>query len=292
MTRFVVTGCRGQLGTELCLQLGSAAVGLDLPDFDLRNSQDVAAVLRSIRPALVINTAAYTQVDRAEQEADECFRVNATAVANLARICGEIDCGLVQLSTDYVFGADPARSIPYDEADVTGPLGVYGRSKCAGEENARTWHKHFVVRTSGLYAPARTGPRRGRNFVDSMLILGSKGDRLNVVNDQVCSTTFAPDLARAIVYLVSTRRYGTYHIVNSGATSWLDFAREIFRQANVNVVLQPIATEQYGAPAPRPKYSVLSTKKYHATDGPVMPSYSEALAQYFRTSARSASHDG
>lgn len=284
MSKFVVTGCQGQLGSELCLLLGSEAVGLQRPDFDLREREDVAENLRRLRPAYVINTAAYTDVDRAEQEAEACFHINATAVENLASVCREMDCVLVQLSTDYVFGANGARDVPYDESDPTGPLSVYGRSKCAAEEIARAWHKHIVVRTAGLYAPARTSPRPERNFVDNMLALASTNDRLSVVADQICSTTFAPDLARAIVYLVSTDRYGTYHIVNPGATSRLDFTREIFQQAGIDVRLQPITSEQYGAAAPRPKYSVLSTQKYDATGGPVMPSWTEALAAYFRMS--------
>ena len=126
--------------------------------------------------------------------------------------------------------------------------------------------------------------RTDRNFVENILALASTKDRLSVVADQVCSTTFAPDLARAIAFLVTTGRFGTYHIVNSGATSRLDFAREICRQAGIDIALQPITSEQYGSEAPRPRYSVLGTTKYHATGGPVMPLWSEALSHYFRLS--------
>jgi dTDP-4-dehydrorhamnose reductase len=277
--RIAVTGSGGQLGSELCRQLGDCALGLDVPDLDLTDGKGVRAAIADLRPDALINTAAYTKVDKAEEQADLCWAINAHGVGYLAEVCRELDCPLVQISTDYVFGGDPARRTPYGEGDEPSPQGVYAQSKLEGERLAAGWAKHFVVRTCGLYGPA--APRSAGNFVATMLRLGRQGKQLRVVADQHCTPTYVPHLARAICFLLDSGAYGLYHVVNGGVTTWYDFAAEIFRQAALPVSLEPITTAQYGALAPRPAYSVLATGKYHALPGaPPMPTWQEALAEY------------
>lgn len=275
----VVTGSQGQLGMELCRQLGAEAVGLDVPQFDLTDRSSVLDALQAIRPAAVINTAAYTRVDQAERDVHLCRAVNATGVQYLAEACGQVDCLLVQISTDYVFGRDASRSIPYRENDTPGPLNVYGQTKLEGEQQAAQWKKHFIVRTCGLYG--QLGPRSPGNFVTTMLRLGRERDRLQIVRDQHCTPSYVPHVARAIRFLLRTEAYGLYHVINTGSTTWYDFAAEIFRLAGMTVRLEPITTVQYGSPARRPAYSVLDPAKYHSLpDRPTMPTWQEALAEF------------
>ncbi|MHB1036370.1 MAG: dTDP-4-dehydrorhamnose reductase [Pirellulales bacterium] len=280
--KIAVLGAEGQLGGELCRQLAADAIPLDRPLLDLTDHDTVARVLAEARPDAVINTAAYTQVDKAEQEPDLCRRVNTEAVGYLAEACRRLDCPLLQVSTDYVFGGDAARSTPYRECDETSPQGIYARTKLEGECQAAGWEKHFIVRTCGLYG--RRGPQTpGGNFVDTMLRLGRERRRVSVVDDQHCTPSYVPHVARAMLYLIGTQAWGLYHVVNSGATTWHDFAAEIFRQAEMDVALTRITTAQYGAAAPRPGYSVLDTSKYHALGGPAMPSWQAALAEYLES---------
>jgi len=279
MDQIVVTGCEGQLGSELCRQLGAAAAGVDLPAFDLADPGRVREVLLALRPRAVVNTAAYVQVDKAEDEPELCWAANAESVACLAEVCRELRCPLVQISTDYVFGADAGRSTPYRETDPPGPLGAYGRSKLEGERRAARWEKHIIVRTCGLYG--RPGPRSSGNFVETMLRLGSAGKPLRVVRDQHCTPSYVPHVARAVRFLLEGEHYGTYHVVNRGATTWFDFAAAIFRLAGVSVDLQPIPSSEYPTKAPRPAYSVLDTGKYHAIPGGTkIPFWEDALAEY------------
>ena len=279
-----VTGARGQLGSELCRQLGGAAAALDLPEFDLTVESSVRSALDRIQPDVVINAAAKTQVDQAEEDAEECFRVNSRAVEKLVEECRRRNCALVQLSTDYVFGADRSRQDSYVEEDQPGPLGVYGRSKLEAEVSVAGWEKHFIVRTSGLYAASLNGPLPGRNFVDSMLVLGKDRTEMRIVSDQVCSPTYVPHLARAILFLIETKSFGLYHIVNTGEVSWYEFAREIFRLAGFDVDCIPIPASEYAARAPRPQHSVLDPGKYLSLGGPGLPSWRSGLADYFKQS--------
>ncbi len=277
----VVTGCHGQLGSELCRQWGGRALGLDLPELDLADAQHTAETLLRLAPRAIVNTAAYTLVDRAEEEPQRCRAINADAVAVLAHVCRQLDAVLVQISTDYVFGRDTSRRTPYTEDDPPGPLGVYGQTKLEGEGHAASWPRHFIVRTCGLYG--RLGPRSPGNFAATMLRLARQGTPLRVVNDQRCCPSYVPHVARAIRFLLTTDAYGTYHVVNSGDATWYELAAELLRQAKLEVPLTPITTAEYGARAPRPAYSVLDTTKYHALPhAPPMPHWQIAVAEYLR----------
>jgi dTDP-4-dehydrorhamnose reductase len=272
-----VLGSDGQLGSELVGRLGDSAVALTRRDGELSDARAMRSVLLRLAPTAVINAAGYTQVDRAEQEVQQCMRVNADAVEALAGICAELDCPLVQISSDYVFGGDTERLRPYREDDRPAPVSVYGRSKWAGEQAAATWKKHLIVRTCGLYGP-RNKPQQA-NFVDTILRLADERDLLRVVNDQRCTPSYVRDVAAAVLFLLDRELTGIYHAVNTGSTSWYDFAREVLRLRGKNTPIEPISSAQFGARAARPGYSVLDTAKYHLAGGPAMPSWAAALAE-------------
>lgn len=274
-----VTGSGGQLGSELCRRLGSRAVALDLPEFDLTDEDRTLQILTSLCPRAVINTAAYTQVDRAEDQAELCWQINSAGVSHIAAACRELDVPLVQISTDYVFGGAPYLGRAYREDDEPNPRGVYAQSKLGGEHEAAACAKHIIVRTCGLYG--QQGPKTpAGNFVDTMLRLTRQGKPLRVVADQHCTPSYVPHVARAILFLLESDHFGLFNVVNGGATTWHDFAAEIFRQSQLDVSLEPITTAQYAAKAPRPSYSVLDTSKFHALGGPAMPAWQDALSEY------------
>ena len=282
--RIAVTGAYGQLGGELCRQLGAAAIPLDIDTLDLTDGPSVTERMLALRPEVIVNCAAYTQVDKAESEPERCRAVNAVAVEYLAQACGRLDCPLVQISTDYVFGAGATAPRPWREDDPPSPQGVYARTKLEGEQAAARHPKHLIVRTCGLYA--HPSDSRAMNFVRTMLRLGATRPELRIVADQHCTPTYVPHLARAIAFLVGatggrSAPWGTYHVTNTGQTTWFDFAAEIFRQAGIEVSLRPITTAEYGAPASRPSYSVLDTTAYHRLGGPAMADWKAALAEFF-----------
>ncbi len=281
--RVVVTGVCGQLGGELCRQLGSMAIGLDVDALDLRHTSRIADTLLRLRPELVINCAAYTQVDRAESEPEVCRAVNAIAVERMAAACGKLDCPLVQISTDYVFGAAPPQPRPWREEDIPSPQGVYARSKLAGEQAAARHPKHIIVRTCGLYA--RPSDPRAKNFVKTMLRLGGERAEVRVVADQYCTPTYVPNLARAVLWLAGAANgqpapWGVYHVTDGGQTAWCEFAQDVFRLAKMEVKVCPITTADYAAAAARPAYSVLDTGRYHRLGGPPMPDWRSSLKKY------------
>jgi dTDP-4-dehydrorhamnose reductase len=229
----------------------------------------------------VINVAAYNLVDRAEEEPEVAYRVNALGPRNLALSCGEIGATLFHVSTDFIFGLDTDRKTPYRELDAPGPLSAYGLSKLAGEYFVRSLcPRHFVMRTCGLYGIECS---RGKgNFVETMLRLGAERDSLNVVNDQRCTPSWTMDIAHAILALLETDQYGLYHATNSGSMTWYEFAAEIFGQAGITVELHPITSDQFGAAAQRPGYSVLDCQKLAEATGLKLPPWQKALAGYLQ----------
>jgi dTDP-4-dehydrorhamnose reductase len=289
--KIAVTGAYGQLGGELCRMLGPLAEPLDIDTLNLCDGPAVLERMLAIQPAAIINCAAYTQVDKAENEPEKCRAVNATAVGHVAAAAAKLDCPMVQISTDYVFGAVVKNPRPYREDDPCQPQGVYARTKFEGESEAAKHSKHLIVRTCGLYA--RASDAKAVNFVKTMLRLGATRPELRVVDDQHCTPTYVPHLARAILALLGVDRsnanpqnlspasWGVYHVTNTGATTWKEFAEEIFRVAGLSVVVHPITTDEYNAPAARPSYSVLDTSAYHRLGGPAMPDWRAALKEYF-----------
>ena len=278
--RMAVTGAGGQLGSQLCRILGPRALPLDYPTFDLTQPASFAAQLTPLRPQVLINTAAYTAVDRAEDEAELCQTINATAVARLAEVTSNLDCLLVQISTDYVFGNLDAPARLRREEDPPHPRGVYACSKWEGEKAARTNPHHLIVRSCGLYG--QPGPTASSNFVLTMLRIGRERREVRVVNDQVCCPTWVVELADAILWLISARLEETFHVVNPGPITWYDFAREIFRQADLDCAVVPITTAQYGARAPRPAFSALDTRKYATAGGPALSRWDKALTGFLQ----------
>jgi len=284
-----VVGARGQLGSELCRQLAGDAIPFDRADFDLVDAEAVRRVLVERRPEALINAAAFTQVDLAETEPDRCFAVNAGAVATLADVARELEIPLVQMSTDYVYCSEEPRSTPYRETDPAEPRGVYACSKLEGEHHAATCERHLIVRTCGLYGNAAPG-RAPQNFVETMIRLAGEREELKVVDDQRCTPSYVPHVAWAVRFLLNRGVWGTYHVVNRGDTTWFGFASAIFRRMDIEVSLTPISTEEFDAPAPRPRYSVLDTSKYAALRGPALPHWTEALQEYLGQ-RRAVDHD-
>jgi dTDP-4-dehydrorhamnose reductase len=278
-----ITGGYGQLGTALQRVLGERCVPLSRTDCDLLHFEEAERSLDEIQPRAIVNCAAYNFVDKAEAEREPAFALNSKAPGRLVEFCERRGIVLVHISTDYVFGrdnlGDEISRRPFDEETVPLPDSIYGTSKLAGEKLVRErCAKHFVLRTCGLYGN-RLSQGKG-NFVETMLRLGAERDEVKVVNDQLCTPTSAADLAEAIAEVLETDEYGLYHATNSGETTWFDFAREIFRLKKMNVQVEPISSEQFGAAAPRPSYSVLDCHKLTRMLGRELPPWEEALVRY------------
>lgn len=269
--RVLVTGAGGQLGHDLLEAFGDDDVtGLSKEQLDVTNEAAVVAAVRDHRPELVVHAAAYTKVDACESETDTAWRVNALGSWWVARACALADAAMVYVSTDYVFDGTEGR--PYTEFDPINPQSMYGRSKEAGEQLVRrTLPEHYIVRTSWVQGT------QGANFVKTMLRLGRERDQLTVVDDQTGSPTFTFDLAPAIRRLAVSGRFGTYHLTNSGHCTWFEFARAIFREAGVEVELSPTDTASYGAPAPRPAFSVLDNLMARMTGLDPLPDWQVSL---------------
>jgi dTDP-4-dehydrorhamnose reductase len=271
--KILVCGAGGMLGRDVVRAAETAnheVVGLPRGDLDVTDAEAVAAAVSSAAPGAVVNCAAYTNVDGAEEAPEEAMRVNAEAARHVAAAAAEAGAAVVYPSTDYVF--DGRRDAPYVESDEPGPLSSYGRSKLAGErETASANPRAFVVRTSWLFG---TG---GRNFVETMLTLGREQGQVVVVRDQVGSPTYTGHLAEGIVRLLDSRAYAVHHMSGGGECSWYEFAVEIFDQAGVDCRVLSCTTEEFPRPAPRPAHSVLESE----WDGAIeLPHWREGLRAY------------
>jgi dTDP-4-dehydrorhamnose reductase len=283
--KLLVIGAKGQLGSALTREsrrAGFFTAAADMPEFDITDPVAVRRLVGGVDPDLVVNAAAFTAVDAAEDHAESAFAVNRDGPGRLAGVCSTAGIPLVHISTDYVF--DGTGSRPYDEQDPVSPLGVYGRSKAEGEDAVRNrLTEHLIVRTSWLFGA------EGDNFVKTMLRIGKRESTVRVVSDQVGCPTCAEDLADTILQVVSrigsgtTDGWGTYHFCNRGATTWHRFAEAIFALARGRCSLQvatvaPISTAEFGAAAPRPAYSVLSCERIARRFGIVPRPWQAALA--------------
>jgi dTDP-4-dehydrorhamnose reductase len=276
MMKVMVTGAKGQLGTDLVNLLvdrGYEVYGYGREELDITNFDQVKQVISKISPDVVIHAAAYTKVDLAESEPDQAYLINAYGTRNVAVASQAIGAKLVYVSTDYVF--DGTANTPYNEFATTNPLGVYGNSKLAGEQFVRDLHsKFFIVRTSWVYG------KHGNNFVKTMLKLAHKRDELMVVNDQIGCPTYTVDLASCIIELIQTEKYGIYHVSNSGNCSWYEFAKAIFEEAGIEVKVNPCTTKDFPRPAPRPAYSVFDHMSLRLNSFSDIRHWREALGEF------------
>ena len=268
----LVVGAKGMLGRDLMEVLGEEARGVDVEEIDITSFDSTRKVLYTLRPKVVINCAAYTDVDGCETNRELAMQVNGEGVAHLAMICAELGAKLVQISTDYVF--DGNKKEPYLEDDGQYPLSVYGESKYAGELNAAVARDYLIVRTQWLYG------LKGKNFVETMLTLAADRQELSVVDDQIGSPTWTVGLCQAIKALLDKDCKGIYHVVNSGSCSWNEFARAIFEEAGLDILVKPMTTAELNRPARRPLYSVLDCGKLERDAGLRLPPWRESLQAY------------
>ncbi len=274
--KILVTGVQGQLGYDICRILTERNIehcGVDLADFDITDAAATNAYISAYRPDAVIHCAAFTAVDRAEDEEALCTRVNADGTANLAHAAKAVGAKMMYISTDYVFPGVGERA--YEPGDPTGPLSVYGKTKCRGEELVReSSDRHFIVRISWVFGI------NGGNFVKTMLRLAETKTELNVVCDQIGSPTYTYDLAVLLCDMIVTDRFGTYHATNEGLCSWAEFAEEIMRLSGKSMKIHPIPTSQYPTRAVRPLNSRMSKDKLEQNGFCRLPDWHDALARY------------
>lgn len=279
MMRIALLGANGQLGRDLTRSLSQNSVTpLTRSEFDVTDHARARAVLTDLRPEIILNTTAFHRVDDCESHPEAARALNVDAVENLVRISNELNATLVHLSTDYVF--DGKSSVPYTEQSEPRPLSVYGKSKFEGEKLVRAQaQKYFLLRSCGLYGKA--GSRgKGGNFVETMLGKAKRGEKIQVVSDQLVTPTYTIDLANQIAALLPTSHYGLFHITNEGSCSWFEFARTIFEMAGVKANLEPTTSELYKTPAIRPRYSVLENARLKELGLNRMRHWREALAAY------------
>jgi dTDP-4-dehydrorhamnose reductase len=271
--KILVTGAGGMLGTDFVRAAkywNHDVVGLTYADLDIGDSGAVWRTFAQEKPDVVVNCAAFTDVDGAEAEQENAWRVNVEGARFVALGAAEVGASVVYPSSDYVF--DGLKGEPYIESDGTRPLSVYGQTKATGEaETAAANQRYYIVRSSWLYGTA------GRNFVETMLTLGRDQGEAVVVRDQVGCPTYTAHLADALVRLIGTTAFGIHHIAGGGECSWYEFAEEIFRQSALDVRMMSMTTAELSRPAPRPPYSVLSTQR---TEAIYLPDWQEGLAAY------------
>ena len=272
--KILITGSNGMLGHDLCEVLDSHELILTTSKtLDITDQSHVMDFICDIKPDIVINSAAYTDVDGCEENKDLAYSVNGDGVKNLALACREIDACLVHISTDYVF--DGSATEPIAEDGQIGPISVYGKSKLRGEEAIQEiLDKYFIVRTAWLYGI------NGKNFPKTMLELAENHSEITVVYDEVGTPTYTPDLAYGISELIETDYYGIYHLTNSGKCSWCEFSRYIFEIAEKDVNVVPVTAAEFARPAPRPSYSVLENKNWVEHGFKPLRDYKEAIQEY------------
>ena len=275
-----VTGVRGQLGYDVVNELekrGHEAVGVDIEELDITDAAAVEKMIKEIAPDAVIHCAAWTAVDAAEDNVDKCRQVNANGTENIAKVCKELDCKMMYISTDYIFDGKGTRPWEPDDPDYS-PLNIYGQTKLEGEQAvAELLEKFFIVRIAWVFG-------KGKNFIKTMLNLAKTHDHLTVVNDQYGTPTYTYDLARLLVDMIETDKYGNYHATNEGGyITWYDFACEIFRQAGVDIEVEPVSSAQYAAKAKRPENSRMNKQKLVDNGFTPLPTWQDALGRYLKT---------
>lgn len=278
--KILVTGYKGQLGYDVVNEAtsrGIEAIGVDIDEMDITNQEQVNTVIKSGNYDAVVHCAAWTAVDKAEEP--ELFetvkKVNATGTKYIADVCEELDIPMMYFSTDYVF--DGEGTTPWNEYDERHPLNVYGLTKAQGEEFVEKLTKHFIIRIAWVFG------KNGNNFIKTMLRLGKERGAVSVVNDQVGNPTYTYDLAKLVVDMIQTDKYGKYHATNSGDfISWYDFACEIFKQAGMDVKVTPVDSNQFPAKAKRPKNSRMNQTELDKNGFNRLPAWQDALGRYLK----------
>jgi len=272
--KILVTGANGMLGQDLVPILKNAGYEVletDIHNLDITDKDQVSKYISTNKPELIIHTAAYTNVDKAEAETEKAFLINQTGSENIAITSGNLNIPVVYISTDYVF--DGTKGFPYLPDDKTNPINVYGFSKLMGEDTVKELNnKHYIIRTSWLYG------HKGKNFVETMINLARTKPELRVVNDQVGCPTWTVALSEAILKLIETKDYGTYHACGSGSTSWYGFATKILEYMNIDTPVIPVTSEEFKTAAKRPRYSIMD-------NGGLCPDWQESLKKYIELRA-------
>lgn len=274
--KVLVTGVKGQLGYDVVKELerrGLEAVGVDIEEMDITDKESVSDVIGQAGVDAVIHCAAYTAVDAAEDNEAICRKVNAEGTQNIADVCKQLDIKMLYISTDYVFGGEGER--PWEPDDERDPQSVYGQTKYEGELAVQnTLDKYFIVRIAWVFGI------NGKNFVKTMLKLAETRDSLTVVNDQYGSPTYTYDLAKLLVDMIQTDKYGVYHATNEGICTWYEFACAIFREAGIPMNVSPVTSAEYAAKAKRPANSRMSKEKLVENGFEKLPTWQDALHRY------------
>lgn len=277
--KVLVTGAKGQLGTDLMNELarqGLEGIGVDVEEMDITDADACRRVISQAKVDAVIHCAAYTAVDAAEDQVELCRKINGEGTRNVAVACREAGVKLMYISTDYVFDGKGTR--PWEPDDKRAPLNVYGQTKYEGEIAIEELvDRYFIIRIAWVFGVA------GKNFIKTMLRLGREKGAVSVVDDQVGSPTYTYDLARLLTDMIQTDRYGRYHATNEGECSWYEFAREIFRQAGMDEVkVTPVSSEAFAAKAKRPANSRMSKEKLTENGFKRLPDWQDALKRFLR----------
>lgn len=275
--KLLVTGVKGQLGHDIvkeCQKRNIEAVGVDVDEMDITNAKQVDKVIKKNKYDAVVHCAAWTAVDKAEDEIDACTKVNVVGTKNIVKVCKELDIPLMYFSTDYVF--DGQGESEWKEYDERHPLNVYGQTKYEGELAVQTLNRYFIVRIAWVFGV------NGNNFIKTMLRLGKAHGAVSVVNDQIGSPTYTYDLAKLCVQMIQTNKYGIYHATNEGLCSWYEFACEIFKQAGMNVEVTPVDSTKFPVKAKRPNNSRMSKTMLDKNGFNRLPTWQDALSRYLK----------
>ena len=276
MNNILVTGSTGQLGSDVVKELlkrGYSTLSPNRSEFNLCSEDSIRNYILNSNCEAIVHCAAYTQVDKAEDEKDLCIKINATATKHIVKCAKILDIPMIYISTDYVF--DGTKDGEYTENDETNPINIYGESKLAGEKYVQEiLDKYYIVRTSWVFNI------NGKNFIETMLRLSKTNNQLSIVNDQIGSPTYTRDLSRLLVDMLETNKYGLYHATNEGYCSWYEFANTIFKLANINIDIRAINSNEYASRAKRPLNSKLSKDKLIEYGFKPLPNWKDALKDY------------
>ena len=276
MNNILVTGSTGQLGSDVVKELlkrGYSTLSPNRSEFNLCSEDSIRNYILNSNCEAIVHCAAYTQVDKAEDEKDLCIKINATATKHIDKCAKILDIPMIYISTDYVF--DGTKDGEYTENDETNPINIYGESKLAGEKYVQEiLDKYYIVRTSWVFNI------NGKNFIETMLRLSKANNQLSIVNDQIGSPTYTKDLSRLLVDMLETSKYGLYHATNEGYCSWYEFANTIFKLANINIDIKAINSNEYASRAKRPLNSKLSKDKLIEYGFKPLPHWEDALKDY------------